>query len=85
MSALFNMLGLQTSRRSAPLAFLSYQKMFFAAKGSNVPSQIFHDVNKNRYQESQMLFFGNKNRPASKAAASRPKTIAEIKKIQSFV
>lgn len=32
-----------------------------------------------------MLFFGNKNKPASKASASRPKTIAEIKKIQSFV
>jgi len=28
-----------------------------------------------------MLFFANKKFPASKAAASRPKTIAEIKKL----
>jgi hypothetical protein len=55
--------------------------MWFATKGAGLPSQVFNDPNKNRYQEAQMLFFGNKNRPASKAAASRPKTIAEIKKI----
>ena len=79
MSFLFNVLGTSTCRRIAPLGFMTQQRMFFATKGSSVSSQIFNDPNKNRYQESQMLFFGNKNRPASKAAASRPKTIAEIK------
>jgi hypothetical protein len=54
--------------------------MCFASK--NAPSQIFSDPNKNKYQESQMLFFANKNKPNSKAVASRPKTIAEIKKLQ---
>jgi len=32
-----------------------------------------------------MLFFGNKKNPAAKNDASRPKTIAEIKKLQTFV
>jgi len=50
MSALFNMLGMQSGRRSA--AIVNNSRMFFATKGAGVPSQVFHDVNKNRYQES---------------------------------
>jgi hypothetical protein len=50
MSLLFNMLGLQSSRQSASL--VSYSRMFFATKGAGIPSQVFNDPNKNRYQES---------------------------------
>jgi hypothetical protein len=50
MSVLFNMLGLRSTRQSA--AFVNHSRMFFATKGAGVPSQVFHDVNKNRYQES---------------------------------
>lgn len=59
--------------------------MGFASKITSVPSQIFTDANKNRYQEAQMLFFSNKKKPGDKVVASRPKTISEIKKLQSFV
>ena len=43
------------------------------------------DRNQNKFQEKQQLYFADKKNPGRKEAASRPKTIAEIKKLQKFV
>jgi len=43
------------------------------------------DSNKNKFHEKQMLFFADRKQSGRKEAASRPKTIAEIKKLQNFV
>jgi len=43
------------------------------------------DGNKNKHHENQMLFFADRRKGGRKEAASRPKTIAEIKKLQKFV
>lgn len=42
------------------------------------------DPNKNKYQENRMLFFSDPN-PQKKNTIIRPKTINDIKKLQSFV
>jgi hypothetical protein len=42
------------------------------------------DPNKNKYQEAQMLFFADPD-PVKKHAQVKPKTIRDIKKLQSFV
>jgi hypothetical protein len=58
----------------------------FGTKKDQVPTQVFRDLNANKYQESRMLFFGNKNLDSKVAQrAARPKTIGEIKKLQNFV
>ena len=41
--------------------------------------------NKNRHQENQALYFSDRRNAGRKEGASRPKTIAEIKKLQKFV
>lgn len=46
---------------------------------------MYSNPNANKFQESRMLFFGNKNDPKAKIQAARPKTIQEIKKLKSFV
>lgn len=43
------------------------------------------EKNTNKYHEKQMLFFADRKHSGRKEAASRPKTIAEIKKLQNFV
>jgi len=43
------------------------------------------DGNKNKHYENRMLFFADRKNTGRKEAASRPKTIAEIKKLQTFV
>ena len=58
--------------------------MFFSElKG--VKSHMMLDPTKNKYQESQMLFFNDRKKPGRASYTSRPKTISEIKKIQGFV
>lgn len=42
------------------------------------------DPNKNKYQESQMLFFAEPE-PEKKKTIVKPRTISEIKKLQQFV
>jgi len=57
-----------------------------ASTATEVPAPILNDPHKNKYQESQMLFFQDKK--TKKGAAvdiTRPRTIQEIKKLQSFV
>lgn len=67
-------------------ALLQCQKAMFGTKKDQVPTQVFRDLNANKYQESRMLFFGNKNLDSKVAQrAARPKTIGEIKKLQNFV
>lgn len=65
-------------------AMLQYSKMQFA-KMPKVPSNVFHDPNANKYQESRMLFFGSTKKEGLKMKEARPKTIQEIKKLQNFV
>ena len=48
-------------------------------------SQMMLESNKNRYHEDRTLFFADRKHTGRKEAASRPKTIAEIKKLQKFV
>lgn len=55
------------------------------SKLQKIPSQVFGDPKRNKYQEARMLFFGNKKNPAQQIDAARPKTISEIKKLQNFV
>ncbi len=43
------------------------------------------DTNSNKHHENQMLFFADRRNTGRKEAASRPKTIQEIKKLQKFV
>jgi len=50
-----------------------------------MPSPMINDYTKNKFQESRTLFFADAKRPQQKTIASRPKTITEIKKLQSFV
>jgi len=57
----------------------------FGQVGRGIPSNVMNVDTKNKYQESRMLFFADPKKPAQKAFASRPKTISEIKKLQSFV
>lgn len=47
-------------------------------------NNVIVDSNKNKYQESQMLFFADPA-PEKKKTIVRPRTIGEIKKLQSFV
>jgi small subunit ribosomal protein S5 len=48
--------------------------------------QVEHDPAGNRYQNSRMLFFNQSNKNPNKSTPSfRPKTINEIKKLQSFI
>jgi len=42
------------------------------------------DPTKSKYQESQMLFFADPA-PEKKKSIVKPRTIAEIKKLQNFV
>ena len=61
-----------------------FQKMNFAHNivvSRGAQSQMMVDKNK----ESQMLFFADRKNKGRKETASRPKTIAEIKKLQKFV
>jgi len=62
----------------------TYQTRMFG-KQAKMPSKMIVDQNANKYQESQMLFFTDKKIPMQKSLGTRPKTISEIKKIQSFV
>ena len=79
MSLLSRMVG-------ARPALLQWQKAMFGANKDQVPTQVFRDLNANKYQESRMLFFGNKNLDSKVGQrAARPKTIGEIKKLQNFV
>jgi hypothetical protein len=55
------------------------QNAFFATTNN-----VIVDPTKNKYQESQMLFFADPE-PEKKKTIVRPRTIAEIKKLQSFV
>jgi hypothetical protein len=57
--------------------------MFSELKGAR--SHMILDPTKNKYQESSMLFFNDRKKPLRSSYTSRPKTIQEIKKIQSFV
>jgi len=61
--------------------------MLFSAKDGRLgaQSQMMLDNNKNKFQENQMLFFADRKHSGRKESASRPKTIAEIKKLQKFV
>jgi hypothetical protein len=45
---------------------------------------VITDPTKNRYQESQMLFFAPPE-PEKKKSIVKPRTISEIKKLQTFV
>ena len=45
---------------------------------------VIADPTKNKYQESQMLFFSDPA-PERKKSLVRPRTISEIKKLQNFV
>jgi hypothetical protein len=63
---------------------LSFSKMGFS-KLQKIPSQVFGDPKRNKYQEARMLFFGNKKNVSAQIDAARPKTISEIKKLQNFV
>ncbi len=59
-----------------------------AVKGSmrgGAMSQMMLDNNSNKHNENQMLFFADRRNTGRKEAASRPKTIQEIKKLQKFV
>ena len=47
-------------------------------------NNVIVDPSKNKYQESQMLFFADP-RPEKKKTIVRPRTIQEIKKLQGFV
>jgi hypothetical protein len=47
-------------------------------------NNVIVDQTKNKYQESQMLFFADKA-PEKKKTIVRPRTIREIKTLQSFV
>jgi hypothetical protein len=47
-------------------------------------NNVLVDANKNKYQESQMLFFADPA-PEKKKTLVRPRTIQEIKKLQGFV
>ena len=47
-------------------------------------SNVIVDPTKNKYQESQMLFFADPQ-PEKKKTVVKPRTIGEIKKLQSFV
>lgn len=44
-------------------------------------SQMMLETNKNKHHENRMLFFADRKTTGRKEAASRPKTIAEIKKL----
>ena len=62
--------------------------MQFATRSDGRPgalSQMMLDGNKNKHHENRMLFFADRKNTGRKEAASRPKTIAEIKKLQTFV
>ena len=48
-------------------------------------SQMMLDTNSNKHHENQMLFFADRRNTGRKEAASRPKTIQDIKKLQKFV
>jgi len=69
--------------RCSPM--LQSQHFFFGINDKPVPSNVLLDDTKNKYQESRMLFFASHKKPAQKAFNSRPKTIQDIKKLQSFV
>ena len=64
---------------------LPMQRMLFASRVPKVPNQVYRDPNASKFQEARMLFFGKKSNETQKINATRPKTIQEIKKLQSFV
>jgi hypothetical protein len=59
--------------------------LFATGELKGVKSHMILDPTQNKYQESQMLFFNDRKKPLRASYTSRPKTIAEIKKIQGFV
>jgi hypothetical protein len=46
----------------------------------SITNNVLYDPNKNKYQESKMLFFADKV-PQKKNLSIKPKTITEIKKL----
>jgi len=69
MSMLFKMVC------KANTGLVPRQAMHFAGIVPDVPNQIFHNPNANKYQESRMLFFGKKLQDKQKVDATRPKSI----------
>eukprot|EP00347_Sterkiella_histriomuscorum_P015440 403357023 len=69
-------------QQSSALKLISTQMMNFATQ--NFTNNVIVDPNRNAYQESQMLFFADPN-PQKKHQIVKPRTVRDIKKIQSFV
>ena len=72
------MLTASCQSQAAALSFFRQSQYLFAT------NNVIVEPNKNKYQESQMLFFADPA-PEKKKSIVKPRTIQEIKKLQSFV